>query len=1208
MPCRLSVQILRDSVENMQNRGELETVQIELRKLESAYKLWLSAFIDLHPGQPSLAVVEIKKQAQKILGLAKTAGVPDEVTPSADAIMKWVSRASLPRSEITRDALAKAVMLAVPTPPAGITASATFNEIVNKIDHLRASLREREVGFADDESLYQSGILRFPVVTASDLDSRELGLGSFLFGGESPPYVKRTIHAEIEKALAAQLENVILIEGSVKSGKTRLMVEALKSSRINSYKVYWLSNLDGSIGSFLKKIGSKSGRRRIIVLDDLQSFRLSLHPFDLNLSTLRELSRIGVVVATNVIVDSLERRQTTSANRYHSGPELLYQSREVVTSFRVEATLDESELLRSQSVLQGLKSESGAEKLASFLASGEVLLDRFLSMRGQSSIVESICDSTLICNLLFPSGFKIAVLKEIALRKLTSEAPHAMWSDLLFEDTVFKLTAGVGPGSPHSILTLPDKAAGDYKLFDYIWSELDLSGISLPPLSGLDVDLNRATNSARLIQNWPVAEELNQRRLAEDPNDDIALAQSADIHLVHSRLEEAKAAAERAIVQNPSDWRHYFFLSLAFQRGGELEAAANTLRRGLSVLPNNYELSVELAPLLVELGRANDALELIESVPQSSFPSQLDYLVAMTSAYWHCGDFDKSKKFAQKGLRAQPDNCILSSNFGWAIGRSDGTQLHLVELEAHLELCEKPCLSNRDYIHLLIATRQLDRAEAELHKRPAWMREYGFSSHLGELASLKGDNEKARQHLELAVDNQGFEADFAKLSSVLIDLGDKEASRKICGLGLIRYPQSSDLLNQMAISCEPDELGDSSDWDESSGWFEKATLTRNPNYHPFFNLARIKARAKELEAALALYEKGVELGGVLQDYDREALAFVHWELGNYDSCAEYSRLRFESEHSSAALEDLLSCLTAEQRLTYLESLPKHLSDYFWVQLMIVDNLKKLGDHGLGRARSLASRIQRANPKNLEVAFQLGRLAQEMGDTSSALKWFSHCDELQDEEYVASLASMYLAATRASLVHAKGQILDLEGLREKFSGSESEFFYYLAWANIEAKNFDVAEEVIERGLKLDKDDTRLLNTQAALLLRMSDRRQDAITLIKKSLELDSSRDNAAAAIRLLEEMIDVGRYGEAREIARSYLDKAGIGLPPQADLDLTRLLERLDNLEAKTRRPQKSMADSAHTSLMRGSKVKLAADNRFPTIELGQSLPKGISAQ
>jgi len=100
---------------------------------------------------------------------------------------------------------------------------------------------------------------------------------------------------------------------------------------------------------------------------------------------------------------------------------------------------------------------------------------------------------------------------------------------------------------------------------------------------------------------------LSEQELSINPGDAMALFQIGDAHLRASRVDEAIAALQKSLWLNPFYSGPYVLLGRAYMKKGQPSTAEGMLRRGIQYDPNNRSAHYQLAQLLQQMGRTEEA-------------------------------------------------------------------------------------------------------------------------------------------------------------------------------------------------------------------------------------------------------------------------------------------------------------------------------------------------------------------------------------------------------------------------------------------------------------------------------------------------------------------------------------------------------------------------------------------------------------------------
>jgi DNA-binding winged helix-turn-helix (wHTH) protein/cytochrome c-type biogenesis protein CcmH/NrfG len=123
-----------------------------------------------------------------------------------------------------------------------------------------------------------------------------------------------------------------------------------------------------------------------------------------------------------------------------------------------------------------------------------------------------------------------------------------------------------------------------------------------------------------------------------------------------SRLDQAKAAAERAIRLDATNANAYHLLGGALRLRGDPEGAMAAFERALALNPDNPWTHAEIGRAKIELGRAEEALADISTALRMN-PSEM----AVHVWYWsaglaaaHAGKYEEAAEWLTKARRARP--------------------------------------------------------------------------------------------------------------------------------------------------------------------------------------------------------------------------------------------------------------------------------------------------------------------------------------------------------------------------------------------------------------------------------------------------------------------------------------------------------------------------------------------------------------------------
>lgn len=105
----------------------------------------------------------------------------------------------------------------------------------------------------------------------------------------------------------------------------------------------------------------------------------------------------------------------------------------------------------------------------------------------------------------------------------------------------------------------------------------------------------------------PEAVSLTQRELAINPGNGMAFSQLGDAYVRQSKWDDAIAALQKSIWLNPYYSAPYILLARAYVKQAQPAVAEGMLRRAIQLDPNNRTAHYQLAQLLQQAGREEEA-------------------------------------------------------------------------------------------------------------------------------------------------------------------------------------------------------------------------------------------------------------------------------------------------------------------------------------------------------------------------------------------------------------------------------------------------------------------------------------------------------------------------------------------------------------------------------------------------------------------------
>jgi tetratricopeptide (TPR) repeat protein len=165
----------------------------------------------------------------------------------------------------------------------------------------------------------------------------------------------------------------------------------------------------------------------------------------------------------------------------------------------------------------------------------------------------------------------------------------------------------------------------------------------------------------RAAQNMDAAAKSFDKALALEPDNEDALVGRAAVFSDKGDTEAAAALFERAAQKNPSaeSWQR---LAAAYEQMKEYKLAADTIRKGLALDPENApELRKALAQDLLNAGDFEAAITAFEAVAADDTEDAEAWL-RISQLRMQLGDLTKAREAATRASAVEPDNIEIAFN------------------------------------------------------------------------------------------------------------------------------------------------------------------------------------------------------------------------------------------------------------------------------------------------------------------------------------------------------------------------------------------------------------------------------------------------------------------------------------------------------------------------------------------------------------------
>ncbi|MCB0360834.1 MAG: tetratricopeptide repeat protein, partial [Bdellovibrionales bacterium] len=162
---------------------------------------------------------------------------------------------------------------------------------------------------------------------------------------------------------------------------------------------------------------------------------------------------------------------------------------------------------------------------------------------------------------------------------------------------------------------------------------------------------------------FPISEETLETALEADPSDATILFALANLYAQSKRIDDACDLYERILADDPNRSDVRCNLGIVLSRAGEYEAALKQLKRSILGDPLLDRAKVEVATILVDTGKPNEARELLESMLESG---RLD-AAAITQLAALSPTEERREQLLEQGLEKdesyQPARILLAELF-----------------------------------------------------------------------------------------------------------------------------------------------------------------------------------------------------------------------------------------------------------------------------------------------------------------------------------------------------------------------------------------------------------------------------------------------------------------------------------------------------------------------------------------------------------------
>lgn len=227
----------------------------------------------------------------------------------------------------------------------------------------------------------------------------------------------------------------------------------------------------------------------------------------------------------------------------------------------------------------------------------------------------------------------------------------------------------------------------------------------------LFVDAKKAEITGDIVK----AETLYKKVLEDNPNNDAAYFELAEIYYRQNNLEDAKTYAREAVNIDPDNKWYKLLLAELYQKTKQFKEAAGVYESLLQNNPGNLDYRYQLSAAYIFSGNYNDALKQYDLIEEQIGITE-EISEQKKKIYLHLGKTDKAAEELKKLVQAFPDESRYYSVLAeFYISNNEPEKA----LEMYQEISEK--FPEDPYIHISLAdyyrkNNENEKAFSELKK------------------------------------------------------------------------------------------------------------------------------------------------------------------------------------------------------------------------------------------------------------------------------------------------------------------------------------------------------------------------------------------------------------------------------------------------------------------------------------------------------------
>ncbi|MDR3629312.1 MAG: tetratricopeptide repeat protein [Desulfocapsaceae bacterium] len=523
-----------------------------------------------------------------------------------------------------------------------------------------------------------------------------------------------------------------------------------------------------------------------------------------------------------------------------------------------------------------------------------------------------------------------------------------------------------------------------------------------------------------------------------EPDKDVHKVALAKLFWKTERRDEARKFLDAALTKDSKNVRLWKAAASFYLSVREAAIAEEILQKGIAANKENFELRFALQQLMVQLGRYDDALQVLQEClkldKDPAAPGIIDTRLRLADTYFARGDIENAEEQVLATLKENPksiEGLYLKGRIDLLTGNLDNAVAELRQVvnerpdfvDAHLRLSEA-LLSNKQEDLAVAALQTARNANPDNTEIPVVLaRLFGLKKDmpaaedllrkvvgehpddqrlkvdLGNLYSEQAKYEKAEAVFKEIVEQApAIAAGYIKLGQLYVRQGDKNKAIAAVLQGYQANPESSVLLEELV------KFNLAADKYDAAIDVCRQRINKMPEDAAAHNLlGRVYMSKKEFSKAEEAFNKAVSMQPQWQEpYNN--LAAIALLNGKADSAIEKLKAGIKADPKNGSAYSTLGALyekngdTEKAIQVYENALAEIPND--WVaanNLSFLLGEQSTNDANLKRALKLARLALELNPGNPTVLDTVGWAYQRLGDHEKAFGYMERAVNLTPEQ-------------------------------------------------------------------------------------------------------------------------------------------------------------------------------------------------------------------